>query len=93
MLIDVPNGRDLNQPWLTLRCRKRFCRMGCLCESLNSTKILPDHCKRPDCMLQCECVSPISKSDSVTPDQLIQSCDKTTAFGKVSRKNNLVTNN
>lgn len=63
MSIDVPNRRCNEMPWLTMMCRKRFCRLGCVCESLNAMKSPLQHCKHVDCMILCTCENPCGTSE------------------------------
>ncbi|XP_077120265.1 MAX gene-associated protein isoform X2 [Ranitomeya variabilis] len=37
-------------------CKSEFCRLGCICSSLNHTKLLPTHCRHEACMFSCECL-------------------------------------
>lgn len=37
-------------------CTNDFCRLGCICKSLRgATGIVPEHCGREQCMLECKC--------------------------------------
>ncbi|KAM6992388.1 uncharacterized protein mgab [Tautogolabrus adspersus] len=36
-------------------CGQDFCRLGCVCSSLQNPNRGPLHCKRPDCMFGCAC--------------------------------------
>ncbi|XP_013185905.1 uncharacterized protein LOC106131362 [Amyelois transitella] len=36
-------------------CKNTFCQLGCICDSLNSTVIVKEHCGRLECMFQCKC--------------------------------------
>ncbi|KAG7249742.1 hypothetical protein CRUP_012846, partial [Coryphaenoides rupestris] len=36
-------------------CGQAFCRLGCVCSSLARINRGPLHCRRPDCMLGCDC--------------------------------------
>lgn len=36
-------------------CGWDFCRLGCVCASLQYSKKAPLHCQRPECMLACAC--------------------------------------
>lgn len=44
---------------LATECGEQFCRLGCVCESLNGSLFYRDrgpfHCRRPDCMFECSC--------------------------------------
>ncbi len=41
---------------LKVDCWKRFCSLGCICESLNSVRIKPEHCTFSyECMWNCQC--------------------------------------
>ncbi|XP_018086530.1 MAX gene-associated protein isoform X2 [Xenopus laevis] len=37
-------------------CNKLFCRLGCVCQSLNHKEHSFAHCRRADCMLDCSCI-------------------------------------
>ncbi|KAM4663547.1 MAX gene-associated protein [Discoglossus pictus] len=37
-------------------CRNEFCRLGCVCSSVNHEKRKPTHCRRVDCMFGCTCL-------------------------------------
>lgn len=36
-------------------CGQEFCRMGCVCLSLQCSNRGPLHCRRPECMFGCSC--------------------------------------
>nr|XP_046229084.1 MAX gene-associated protein [Scatophagus argus]XP_046229085.1 MAX gene-associated protein [Scatophagus argus] len=36
-------------------CGQDFCRLGCLCSSLQQVNRGPLHCRRPECMIGCSC--------------------------------------
>ncbi|XP_029984833.1 MAX gene-associated protein isoform X2 [Sphaeramia orbicularis] len=36
-------------------CSQEFCRLGCVCSSLNTLNREPVHCRRSECMLGCSC--------------------------------------
>lgn len=36
-------------------CGWDFCRLGCVCASLQYSKKVPVHCQRPECMFGCTC--------------------------------------
>ena len=36
-------------------CGQVYCRLGCVCSSLARVNRGPLHCRRPDCMLGCDC--------------------------------------
>ncbi|XP_054618404.1 uncharacterized protein magl isoform X2 [Dunckerocampus dactyliophorus] len=36
-------------------CGQEFCRLGCVCPSLQYPKAGPHHCRQPECMLGCTC--------------------------------------
>ncbi|XP_047243375.1 uncharacterized protein magl isoform X2 [Girardinichthys multiradiatus] len=38
------------------QCGQEFCRLGCVCQSLQQLKTAPDHCRRPECMFTCSCL-------------------------------------
>ncbi|EFX79357.1 hypothetical protein DAPPUDRAFT_319661 [Daphnia pulex] len=44
-----------NKRRLTDECKKRFCTMGCICDSLNSTRPFYEHCNHPECMFYLVC--------------------------------------
>ncbi|XP_046651760.1 uncharacterized protein LOC124342696 isoform X1 [Daphnia pulicaria] len=56
-----PYYEDYNVPFppnkrrLTVECLKRFCTMGCICDSLNSTRPFYEHCNHPECMFDLVC--------------------------------------
>lgn len=37
------------------KCGQEFCRLGCVCASLNRRNRGPLHCQRTECMLGCAC--------------------------------------
>lgn len=37
-------------------CSQEFCRLGCVCSSLNTLNREPVHCGRSECMLHCTCL-------------------------------------
>lgn len=38
-------------------CQKVFCKMGCVCESIDTARYIQTHCQRPNCMFECTCVN------------------------------------
>nr|XP_057912931.1 uncharacterized protein magl isoform X2 [Doryrhamphus excisus] len=36
-------------------CGQEFCRLGCVCPSIQYPKASPRHCRQPQCMLDCVC--------------------------------------
>ncbi|KAM5129344.1 MAX gene-associated protein [Mantella aurantiaca] len=38
-------------------CRNEFCRLGCVCASLNHAKLKPAHCQQEACMFGCDCLN------------------------------------
>ncbi|XP_073466888.1 MAX gene-associated protein [Aquarana catesbeiana] len=38
-------------------CKNEFCRLGCICSSLNNDKCKPVHCQQEACMFGCDCVN------------------------------------
>lgn len=36
-------------------CGQDFCRLGCVCSSLQQLNRGPLHCRRPECMFGCSC--------------------------------------
>ncbi|XP_035000418.2 MAX gene-associated protein isoform X1 [Hippoglossus stenolepis] len=38
-----------------LECSQEFCRLGCVCSSLQNLNRGPLHCRRPECMFGCTC--------------------------------------
>ncbi|CAI9551638.1 unnamed protein product, partial [Staurois parvus] len=38
-------------------CKNDFCRLGCICASLNHAKRKPAHCQQEACMFACDCVN------------------------------------
>ena len=45
-------------------CGKLFCRLGCVCDSINAGVPLLDHCQHPKCMFQCNCSFSDSEQES-----------------------------
>ena len=43
-----------NHRRIIAECGKLFCRLGCVCDSLQS-KVSREHCSRPECMFHCVC--------------------------------------
>ncbi|XP_068110400.1 MAX gene-associated protein [Hyperolius riggenbachi] len=41
---------------LSPECKNEFCRLGCICSSLNHAKRKPAHCQQEACMFGCNCV-------------------------------------
>ncbi|XP_053301535.1 MAX gene-associated protein [Pleuronectes platessa] len=39
-----------------LECTQEFCRLGCVCSSLQNVNRGPLHCRRPECMFGCACL-------------------------------------
>lgn len=38
-------------------CQKPFCKLGCVCESIDNAKCLQTHCQRFECMFSCTCIN------------------------------------
>lgn len=36
-------------------CEKAFCKLGCICSSLECRLVISEHCGREDCMFKCNC--------------------------------------
>ncbi|XP_038141998.1 MAX gene-associated protein isoform X1 [Cyprinodon tularosa] len=36
-------------------CGQEFCRLGCVCHSLQQHSAVSNHCRQPDCMFACSC--------------------------------------
>lgn len=57
-------------------CKNKFCRLGCICASLNRDERKPVHCRQEACMFGCDCVNgePCSEKDglNVTPTRCKQ---------------------
>ncbi|CAB4060408.1 unnamed protein product [Lepeophtheirus salmonis] len=45
---DVTNG-------IRKDCDKDFCRLGCICETLSGSPVVPNHCCKIECMFRCHC--------------------------------------
>ena len=45
------------RPTSSSSCLKEFCRLGCMCECLQTPPKKPkrEHCGRPECMIECRC--------------------------------------
>lgn len=43
-------------------CDKEYCRLGCICDSIDPEKPIlgKTHCRKPSCMLQCVCSESVS---------------------------------
>lgn len=39
------------------QCTKPFCRLGCVCESIEIKKYIPSHCNRFECIFDCKCIA------------------------------------
>ncbi|XP_045917038.1 MAX gene-associated protein isoform X3 [Micropterus dolomieu] len=51
-------------------CGQEFCRLGCVCSSLQHSNRGPLHCRRPDCMFGCACFkSKITKQMTAQEDE------------------------
>ncbi|KAM9294408.1 LOW QUALITY PROTEIN: MAX gene-associated protein [Gastrophryne carolinensis] len=57
-------------------CRNEFCRLGCICSSLNDAKRSPDHCQQETCMFRCRC----EKGNSGTGNDVPKSNFLSSAF-------------
>ncbi|XP_057374497.1 uncharacterized protein LOC130695374 isoform X2 [Daphnia carinata] len=53
---EVPRREILNKRQFLDECEKRFCNMGCICDSLISAKPPLTHCNHPECMCHDVCV-------------------------------------
>lgn len=38
-------------------CQKQFCKLGCICESIDNAKYIQTHCQRYGCMFSCTCTN------------------------------------
>lgn len=54
--LEVPRPDIWNKRRLVDGCDKRFCNMGCICDSLNSVKPPLAHCNHSECMCHDVCV-------------------------------------
>ena len=36
-------------------CDKEYCRLGCICDSIDTKTEDQSHCRKPDCMFGCKC--------------------------------------
>ncbi|XP_063696277.1 uncharacterized protein LOC134827523 [Culicoides brevitarsis] len=41
----------------TTKCSEKYCEQGCVCESLSTSLVFKNHCKKQDCMIECNCAS------------------------------------
>ena len=41
----------------TVKCEKEYCRLGCICDSIEARKERDkkSHCGKPECIMECEC--------------------------------------
>ncbi|XP_029902719.1 MAX gene-associated protein isoform X2 [Myripristis murdjan] len=65
----VPEYKKPTSP----ECGQAFCRLGCVCSSLQSPNRGPLHCRRPDCMFGCACFKrkiTKQKTQDETEDQI-----------------------
>ncbi|XP_026174520.1 MAX gene-associated protein isoform X2 [Mastacembelus armatus] len=46
-------------------CGQEFCRLGCVCYSLQHPSRVPLHCRRPECMFGCACLKSLTKAEHV----------------------------
>ncbi|XP_070844164.1 uncharacterized protein [Chaetodon trifascialis] len=46
-------------------CGQDFCRLGCVCSSLQHLNRGPFHCRRPECMFGCSCFKPMTNMEHV----------------------------
>ncbi|KAI9556359.1 hypothetical protein GHT06_018933 [Daphnia sinensis] len=53
---EAPRPKILDKQRLVDECKKRFCKMGCVCDSLNSVKPPLAHCNHPECMFHDVCI-------------------------------------
>ncbi|XP_047430369.1 MAX gene-associated protein [Mugil cephalus] len=54
-------------------CGQEFCRLGCVCSSLQQLSRGPLHCRRPECMFGCACFK-----RKITKQPSIEECDQQT---------------
>lgn len=38
-------------------CQKAFCKLGCVCDSIDVAKHIQTHCRLYDCMFSCNCIN------------------------------------
>ncbi|XP_028253501.1 MAX gene-associated protein [Parambassis ranga] len=59
----VPNNKAAGP-----ECGQEFCRLGCVCSSLQQLSRQPLHCRRPECMFGCDCChsQEMTKENNVT---------------------------
>uniref|UniRef100_A0A1A8ADL6 Uncharacterized protein n=2 Tax=Nothobranchius TaxID=28779 RepID=A0A1A8ADL6_NOTFU len=51
-------------------CGEEFCRLGCVCSSLQLTDRGPIHCRKPECMFGCSCSETLTEMEqTVRPHQ------------------------
>ncbi|XP_031631144.1 uncharacterized protein LOC116345684 [Contarinia nasturtii] len=55
-VIDTANEMSTSKKTDEL-CQKSFCKLGCVCGSIDTAKYIQIHCQRPECMFECVCVN------------------------------------
>ncbi|XP_045478649.1 uncharacterized protein LOC123683796 isoform X3 [Harmonia axyridis] len=55
------------------KCPKSFCKLGCVCKSLNCFTRLPMHCSKLECMFECKCSA--SQNISLDGESSMLPCD------------------
>ncbi|KAG8449441.1 hypothetical protein GDO86_016191 [Hymenochirus boettgeri] len=65
-------------------CNKLFCRLGCVCQSLNHSKRSSLHCHLADCMLGCVCIEnrELQEKSGINNKGLSESMQQTSNQGK-----------
>lgn len=61
-VIDTAN--DMSKIKVEEVCQKPFCKLGCVCGSIDSAKYIQTHCRLYDCMFSCVCVDVSKKNNS-----------------------------
>ncbi|XP_035990080.1 uncharacterized protein magl isoform X2 [Fundulus heteroclitus] len=49
------------------QCGQEFCRLGCVCHSLQQLHTTRDHCGQPECLFTCSCFKPTEESATPRP--------------------------
>ncbi|XP_077366712.1 MAX gene-associated protein isoform X2 [Festucalex cinctus] len=55
-----------SHPIIRIECGKEFCRLGCVCFSLNYPVVGPLHCRRPACMFGCSCPEQTTQDEATS---------------------------
>ncbi|XP_053330429.1 MAX gene-associated protein [Spea bombifrons] len=65
-------------------CKREFCRLGCVCQSLSRKRTNCNHCRRVECMFSCTCPKSKLSLKSANKPSSSKNCSKESIAGEGS---------